>query len=119
VHEAPNENQDIRIPRGGNEQRKRFIARIDEPDKNWKITSSDIEERKFWKDYVNAYEEAITATSKEEAPWYIIPADDKLTARLIVSEILVQELKALNLSYPKTDKKRRQDLLSIRSELEK
>ena len=100
------------------EQRKRFLARIDVADKNWKITPSDIAERKFWKDYMTAYEEAISATSTNEAPWYIIPADDKPSARLIVSEVLVQELAALKLSYPKTDKKRREELLAIRSDLE-
>jgi PPK2 family polyphosphate:nucleotide phosphotransferase len=101
------------------EQRKRFLARIDVADKNWKITPSDIAERKYWKDYMTAYEEAISATSTDESPWHIIPADDKLTARLIVSEILVQELAALKLSYPTTTKKRHDELLAIRSDLEK
>ena len=101
------------------EQRKRFLARIDVPEKNWKITPSDIAERKFWKDYMTAYEEAISATSTDEAPWYVIPADDKPSARLIVSDILVQELSALKLAYPKTDKKRHEELLAIRSDLEK
>jgi PPK2 family polyphosphate:nucleotide phosphotransferase len=101
------------------EQRKRFLARIDEPTKNWKITPADIAERKYWKEYTTAYEEALTATGTKESPWYIIPSDDKPTSRLIVSEILVKELSALNLSYPKTDKKRRDELLAIRSELEK
>jgi PPK2 family polyphosphate:nucleotide phosphotransferase len=100
------------------EQRKRFLERIDVPEKNWKISPADIEERKFWKDYMAAYEEAISATSTKEAPWYIIPGDDKLTARLIVSEILVQEQLALKLSYPKTLKKRREELLVIRHKLE-
>jgi len=89
------------------------------PKKNWKITPEDIAERKFWKDYTSAYEEAITATSTEEAPWYIIPGDDKPTGRLIVSEILVSALSALKLSYPKTGKKRSEELQAIRSELEK
>ena len=100
------------------EQRNRFLARIDDPDKNWKITPSDIKERQYWSDYMTAYDEAISATSTEEAPWYIVPADDKPTARLIVSAILVQELEALNLSYPKTLKNRREELLAIRGELE-
>ncbi len=101
------------------EQRKRFLARIDEPEKNWKITPSDISERQYWKDYTTAYEEAINATSTDQSPWHIIPADDKPTGRLIVSEILVKELTALKLAYPKTDKKRREELMAIRSELEK
>jgi PPK2 family polyphosphate:nucleotide phosphotransferase len=101
------------------EQCKRFLARIDVPEKNWKITPSDIAERKYWKDYATAYEEAINATSTADSPWYIIPADDKQTARLIVSEILVKALASLKLSYPKTDKKRQAELLAIRSDLEK
>ncbi|MBU6450764.1 MAG: polyphosphate kinase 2 family protein [Cyanobacteria bacterium REEB67] len=99
------------------EQRDRFLSRIDDPKKNWKITPADIEERKYWDDYMTAYEEAISATSTAEAPWYIVPADDKLTARLIVSEILVEELTALNLTYPKTMKSRREELLAIRDKL--
>lgn len=101
------------------EQRKRFIARIDEPAKNWKITPADIAERQYWKDYTEAYEEAISTTSTEDCPWFIIPADDKLSSRLIVSQILVKQLADLKLSYPKTDKKRREDLLAIRGDLEK
>ncbi|MBS1988867.1 MAG: polyphosphate kinase 2 family protein [Cyanobacteria bacterium SZAS LIN-3] len=101
------------------EQRKRFLERIDVPEKNWKITPEDITERGFWKDYIQAYEEAISATSTKDSPWYIIPADDKPTSRLIVSEILVNHLAALDLAYPKTNKKRHEELLAIRAQLEK
>jgi len=101
------------------EQRRRFLARIDVPEKNWKMEPSDATERKYWKDYMNAYEEAINATSTKDSPWYIIPADDKPMARLIVSEILVDHLSSLKLAYPKTTSKRRDELLAIRQELEK
>ena len=74
------------------EQRKRFLDRIDTPDKNWKFNAGDIEERKYWKDYRQAYEQALSATSSKNAPWYIVPADDKKTARLIVSHIVVKTL---------------------------
>lgn len=86
------------------EQKKRFLERIDDPTKNWKFSAADVEERKFWKDYQKAYEEAISATSKNYAPWYVIPADKKWFARLLVSEIIVETLKKLNLEYPKLSK---------------
>ena len=77
------------------EQRKRFLARIDEPDKNWKFSSSDIAERSFWKEYMKVYGECLTATSTREAPWYVVPADDKENARLIVSGIILDTFKDL------------------------
>lgn len=86
------------------EQKKRFLDRIDDPSKNWKFSSADVEERKFWNDYQKAYEEAISATSTKEAPWYIIPADKKWFARLLVSEIIIDKLKKLNLDYPQLSK---------------
>jgi PPK2 family polyphosphate:nucleotide phosphotransferase len=101
------------------EQRKRFIARIDEPVKNWKFSTADIEERKFWKDYMHAYEKCLGATSTQHAPWYVVPADDKLNTRLIVSRIVVDTLEALELSYPKTSAARRRELLALRRQLEK
>jgi len=101
------------------EQRKRFLERIDEPDKNWKLSSADIAEREFWKDYMQAYEECLGATSTSQSPWYVVPADDKPNARLIVSQIVLHTLEGLKLSYPKTDAKRRHELLSIREELAK
>jgi PPK2 family polyphosphate:nucleotide phosphotransferase len=82
------------------EQRKRFLQRIDEPDKNWKFSLGDIEERKFWKRYMSAYEKCLTATSTCEAPWYVVPADDKENARLIVSHIIVDTLNGLEMAYP-------------------
>jgi PPK2 family polyphosphate:nucleotide phosphotransferase len=96
------------------EQRKRFLGRIDEPEKNWKFSLADIHERKYWKDYMEAYEHCISATSTHHAPWYIVPADDKENARLIVSQIVLDTLDTLKLAYPKTTPKRRRELKSIR-----
>jgi PPK2 family polyphosphate:nucleotide phosphotransferase len=99
------------------EQRKRFLARIDEPEKNWKFSLSDIAERKYWKQYMKAYEECLSATSTREAPWYVVPADDKMNARLIVSQIILDTLEGLEMSYPKTTDERHQELLEIRKQL--
>jgi PPK2 family polyphosphate:nucleotide phosphotransferase len=101
------------------EQRKRFLDRIDEPDKNWKFSQSDIEERKFWEQYMMAYEACMSATSTKFAPWYVVPADDKDNARLIVSRIILDMFKALDMSYPETDAKRQQELQLIRQQLTK
>lgn len=100
------------------EQRKRFLARIDEPEKNWKFSMADIEERKFWDQYMTAFEECLGATSTADVPWYIVPADDKENARLIVSQIVLDTLEGLNMAYPKTSPERHQELLSIRKQLE-
>ena len=99
------------------EQRKRFLARIDAPEKNWKFSLADVEERKYWKQYMKAYEECLTATSTRDAPWYVVPADDKENARLIVSQIILDTFDGLEMAYPKTDAKRRQELQAIRKEL--
>jgi PPK2 family polyphosphate:nucleotide phosphotransferase len=99
------------------EQRKRFLERIDDPQKNWKFSADDIAERKFWKQYMTAYEECLAATSSDYAPWYVVPADDKRTCRLIVSQIIVETLGALHMAFPKTGGRRRQELLSIRKRL--
>lgn len=101
------------------EQRKRFLQRIDEPEKNWKFSLADLEERKFWKDYMKAYEECLGATSTSDAPWYVVAADDKENARLIVSQIVLDTLEGLKMSFPKTNAKRRQELQSIRKRLAK
>ena len=99
------------------EQRKRFLDRIDDPDKNWKFSQSDMHERKFWKDYMKAYEACLTATSTDNAPWYVVPADDKRNARLIVSQIVLDALSGLKMAYPKTSPKRHRELKSIREVL--
>ncbi len=101
------------------EQRKRFLGRIDEPDKNWKFSLSDIHERKYWKHYMEAYEACLNATSTHHAPWYVVPADDKENARLIVSQIVLDALNELKMAYPKTTAKRRRELNSIRKLLAK
>ncbi len=101
------------------EQKKRFLDRIDKPEKNWKFSLADIEERKYWKQYMHAYEACLSATSTKNAPWYVVPADDKENARLIVSEIILDTFKKLKMSYPETDVTRQQELLLIRSQLMK
>jgi len=100
------------------EQRRRFIKRIETPDKNWKFSSADIAERRYWKHYMKAYEKCLSATSTQDAPWYIVPADDKPNARLIVSRILLDTLEELKLSYPKSNAGRRRELRSLRKQLE-
>ena len=99
------------------EQRKRFLERIDDPEKNWKFSLADVEERGYWKQYIKAYEDCLSATSTSEAPWYIVPADDKMNSRLIVSRIVLDALEALKMTYPKTSSERRRELLSIRKRL--
>ncbi len=101
------------------EQRKRFLARIDEPEKNWKFSLADIAERRFWKHYMKAYEECLGATSTSDSPWYVVPADDKENARLIVSQIVLDTFEGLKMNYPKTDTSRRRELQLIRKRLVK
>jgi len=101
------------------EQRKRFLKRIDEPDKNWKFGLGDIEERKRWNHYMEAYEACLSATSSRCAPWYVVPADDKRNARLIISQIIVSTLRGLKMAYPKPSAKRRRELQLIRKMLSK
>jgi PPK2 family polyphosphate:nucleotide phosphotransferase len=101
------------------EQRRRFLARIDDPDKNWKVSRSDLAERERWKDYLRAYEACLTATSSKFAPWYIVPADDKANARLIISQVLLDTLSELKMSYPKPDHGHRKELQAMRKLLEK
>ena len=101
------------------EQRLRFLDRIDDPDKNWKLSSSDVKERKHWDRYMEAYEACLGATNTEECPWYIVPADDKQDARLIVSRIVLDTLESLDPSYPESSPERLSALHAIRNELEK
>jgi polyphosphate kinase 2 (PPK2 family) len=101
------------------EQRKRFLKRIDNPDKNWKLSIADIAERKFWPDYMKAYEECLAATSTTHAPWHVVPADDKRNSRLIVSEIILDVFEGLKMAYPESGAKRRRQLQAIRQTLEK
>lgn len=99
------------------EQRNRFINRIEDPEKNWKFSIADIEERQFWKQYMQAYEACLSATSTTIAPWYVVPADDKKNTRLVISKIILDTFKALKMSYPETTAKHQQELLSIRRQL--
>lgn len=99
------------------EQRKRFIERIDDPNKNWKFSLADIEERKFWKQYTQAYEECMSATSTNDSPWYIVPADDKENSRLIISQAILNTFKQLDLAYPLPSEEHKQELQLIRRQL--
>jgi PPK2 family polyphosphate:nucleotide phosphotransferase len=99
------------------EQRKRFRERIDEPEKNWKFSLSDMQERNYWQHYIQAYEDCLNATSTNHAPWYIVPADEKGNARLIVSQIVFDTLSRLKMAYPKISAKRRKELETIRKRL--
>jgi PPK2 family polyphosphate:nucleotide phosphotransferase len=102
-----------------NEQRKRFLSRLDDKRKNWKFSSGDIDESALWNDYMKAYEQALNATSRPWAPWYAIPADDKPSMRLQVAETIVESLKTLNLQYPPVSKKQLEDIANMRELLKK
>jgi len=99
------------------EQRKRFLSRIERPEKNWKFSLDDIRERGFWKQYMQAYEACLSATSSAECPWYVVPADDKENARLIIADVIVDALRKLDLRYPTLDSRRKKDLLAAKREL--
>jgi PPK2 family polyphosphate:nucleotide phosphotransferase len=101
------------------EQRRRFLERIDEPDKNWKFSMADIHERKYWKHYMKAFGECLSATSTHHAPWYVVPADDKENARLIISQIVLDALGGLKMAYPRTTAQRSLELKSIRNLLKR
>jgi PPK2 family polyphosphate:nucleotide phosphotransferase len=101
------------------EQRLRFLKRIDRKDKNWKLAPSDVEARDLWDDYMHAYEDCIRSTSHADAPWHVVPADDKKNARLIISRVMIETLKALPLKYPEADEDHRKALKAIRSKLVK
>jgi PPK2 family polyphosphate:nucleotide phosphotransferase len=99
------------------EQKKRFLERLDTPEKNWKFSDSDIHERKFWDQYMRAYDDAIRATASEGAPWFVVPADHKWFTRLVVAAAIVEAVEKLNLTYPKVDAKRRKELVTMRAAL--
>ncbi len=101
------------------EQRKRFLKRIDTPEKNWKFSQADVQERKYWKQYMKAYEACLSATSTHTAPWFVVPADDKGNTQLIVSRIILDALKELKMEYPESSPQRRKELLTIRKLLAK
>jgi PPK2 family polyphosphate:nucleotide phosphotransferase len=99
------------------EQRRRFLERINEPDKNWKFSQADAAERRYWNQYMRAYEDCLGATSSKTAPWFVVPADDKYNARLIISRVLIDALRGVKMGYPKITPSRRRELLKIRSQL--
>ena len=101
------------------EQKKRFLDRINEPDKNWKFSAGDLKERELWKDYMNAYEEAIDETSKEHAPWYVIPADHKWFARVAAIQIIIDQFEKMNLHYPVVSEESKKLLDDAKKALEK
>jgi PPK2 family polyphosphate:nucleotide phosphotransferase len=99
------------------EQKKRFLERIDNPDKNWKFSASDFKERKYWKEYMNAYEELIKHTATKNAPWYVVPADNKAFARIVVASAIIHTLDSIGLEYPKVSKEKIAELAQIKEEL--
>ena len=99
------------------EQRKRLLKRIDDPEKHWKVNPGDLGERALWSDYMKAYEDCMAATSTRNAPWYIVPADDKKSARLLVSRVILETLRSLRLTYPKLDAERKKELQALRKAL--
>lgn len=100
------------------EQKKRFLKRLEEPEKNWKFSAGDIHERKYWDDYQDAYEDMIRNTATKHAPWYVVPADNKWFTRLVISTVIVDALESLNLSYPKEDAAKKAELAAGRKILE-
>src|SRR5262249_53008512 len=101
------------------EQKKRFMERLDKPEKNWKFSPSDVHERKFWDDYMTAFEEAIQATASKQAPWYVVPADNKWFTRLLVAAAIVEAVEQLELAYPTVDAAKKKALAAARAELER
>jgi Polyphosphate:AMP phosphotransferase (EC 2.7.4.-) len=99
------------------EQKKRFLERLDQPEKNWKFSPDDVHERQFWGQYMHAYEEAIRATAARHAPWFVVPADNKWFTRLVVAAAIVQALERLDLAYPKVDAAKKQALAAARKAL--
>ena len=99
------------------EQKKRFLERLDDPDKRWKFSDADIRERKYWDDYMHAYEEAIRATASKHAPWFVAPADNKWFTRLVVAAAIVEALERLDLEYPMVDSRKEKELIAVRAAL--
>ena len=99
------------------EQKKRFMKRLDTPEKNWKFSASDVHERRFWRDYMRSYEKAIRATASKHAPWFVVPADNKWFTRLVVSAAIVEAVEQLDLTYPKVDAEKKKELARVRAAL--
>jgi PPK2 family polyphosphate:nucleotide phosphotransferase len=105
----------LHVSRG--EQKRRFLERLDEPEKNWKFSAADVQERGHWKEYMHAYEDAIRATATDDAPWYVVPADNKWFTRVIVAAAIIDALAGLDLHYPKVGKEKRKALAAARRRL--
>ena len=101
------------------EQKKRFMKRLDNPEKNWKFSPADVHERKFWPDYMRSFEEAIRATASQHAPWYVVPADNRWFTRLVVAAAIVETVEALDLAYPKVSAEHKKELAAVRAALER
>ena len=99
------------------EQKKRFMKRLDTPEKNWKFSASDVHERRYWRDYMRSFEDAIRATASEHAPWYVVPADNKWFTRLVVAAAIVETVEQLDLAYPKMSAEQKKELAAAREEL--
>ena len=99
------------------EQKKRFMKRLDTPEKNWKFSASDVHERRYWRDYMRSFEDAIRATASEHAPWYVVPADNKWFTRLVVAAAIVEAVEQLDLAYPKVSAEQKKELAAAREEL--
>ena len=99
------------------EQKRRFLDRLDNPDKNWKFSAADVTERSFWDDYMGAYEQAIGATATEHSPWYVVPADNKWFTRLVVSTAIVHAMDQLDLAYPSSGADRKREVTAARRQL--
>ena len=99
------------------EQKKRFMDRLDEPEKSWKFSASDVKERQFWNDYMHAFEEAIRATASKDAPWFVVPADNKWFSRLLVAAATVEAMASLDLAYPKVDAAKKNEFAAVRAAL--
>jgi len=101
------------------EQKRRFLERLERPEKNWKFSTSDLPERAFWADYMDAYEDALAATTTEEAPWYVVPADNKWVTRAVVADVITTEIRSLDLKFPEVTEEKRKLLVEARNQLEK
>jgi polyphosphate kinase 2 (PPK2 family) len=99
------------------EQKKRFLERLEMPEKNWKFSMADVKERAYWKDYQNAYEEMIQSTASKNAPWYVIPADNKWFTRLAVAGAIIEKLHSLDLQFPEVDDEKKRELAQVRKAL--
>jgi polyphosphate kinase 2 (PPK2 family) len=101
------------------EQKRRFLNRLDHPEKNWKFSAADVRERQYWDDYMDAYEDMVVHTSKPAAPWYVVPADNKWFTRVVVAAAVVETLEDLDLTYPTVTPQQRKELRAARAQLEK